>query len=480
MKKMPIILFVVTAIFLVSCGGGGQSEEAMISKVYANEEGHAILYDTPLRTGNVVVSDEKSQFWLLSTTTDNSWAIIGKAPSEVGEGRIETEQLLYYLPESRLIDFGSLNPPLTVFEMSFESIDGVETLVAVTGGDYENVNIPLAGLLRGELPGNTAAVADGGSQLSSEAAGALTATAGNEATVVELKLGTGDNEIGQGGVERQTEGGRFIYAIPSFAASDNSLYIIDAINFRILVSDYAGTITRNISYPQALPGRSTLVARDIALDNEYIYLLSVYENAVYVIDKATEDIATIIEGTGASGKKFGDLRSVQTDHAGSILLFDANDNTVYSFRRNKADFSLVKTTPYKQPGQLVPAADATIYAAEPADKGFRLISDGGLSVTVACKHPVGAAEVLATDIAGNIYVKVTEEESGAQFWGPVTVRVVSPEGVLIRTSTIRLWTNGPMERNLVVDKSGILFESAFDGMPDDEDWPATKLVIKRY
>jgi hypothetical protein len=93
---------------------------------------------------------------------------------------------------------------------------------------------------------------------------------------------------------------------------------------------------------------------------------------------------------------------------------------------------------------------------------------------------VGAAEVLATDRAGNIYVKVTEEEPGAQFWGPVTIRVVSPGGELLKSVNVGLWTNGPMERNLVVDRNGILFESTFDGMPDDEEWPPTQLIIKRY
>jgi hypothetical protein len=433
----------------------------------------------------VVVSDSELQFWLLSNTDDNHWAIISSAPSEVGEGRVETEQMLFYLPELRRIDFEALNPSLAVFDLAFENVDGEQTLIVVTVGQDENISIPLADLLRGELPENIAGQIpvddDDPSQTTVYKAGEeVIHEEGDEAVVIELKLGAGDDEIGQGVVDQQIEGGRFIYAIPSFAAADNRLYIIDAINFRILVSDYNGTIIRKISYPESLPGRSKIVARDIALDKEYLYLLSAYENVVYVVDKETEDIVSIIEGTGASGKEFGDLRSVQTDHDGSIVLFDANDNTVYTFSRDKTDFSLVKTTPYKQPGQLVPAADETVYAAEPADKGFRLTSGGALSVTVACDNRVGAASVLATDIAGNIYVKVTEEDPGAQFWGPVTIRVLSPGGELLRSATVGLWTNGPMERNLVVDKSGILFESTFDGVPDDDDWPATKLIIKRY
>ncbi|MBE0674259.1 MAG: hypothetical protein IH591_06325, partial [Bacteroidales bacterium] len=219
----------------------------------------------------------------------------------------------------------------------------------------------------------------------------------------------------------------------------------------------------------------------IATDGEFVYLLSVYENCIYVVDVETEEELAVIGGSKSAEYKFGALASVQTDHNGNLLVFDSNDNSLYRFTRDGALFTLSATESYSTPGQLCPSKDGNIYTTDPVMNSVRIDHMNGTPLAVInCSNAVSAAEVIGTDTVGNIYLRVTESDEMAQYGGIVTARVVSPEGVQQFALQLMQWTNGPMERNLVVDGGGSIFEAFFDGSPDDETNPPTRFFIRRH
>jgi len=414
--------------------GDCQVANERVTDVYISEKGHAILYDINDKKGLILIEDKNHLFTILETTTDNSWVIAEKAPSEVGAGRVETEYILFYTPEARQIDIETLNPSVTGQGMHFGRAFDKPQLIAYLKGSLIPVPLSFENLLNENLPEIPEPA---------EKENPLTNT-GNEAVILELMLGKEEHQLGQGVVYKQLrqQGGIYgINAMPSFAACDSQLFIIDAINFRVLIYDMAGKRSGKIGYPEEKEG-IPVVMEDIAIDGEFIYLFS--SQGLYVGDRNGEGRAVYV------GKEDHELYS-----RGKTSLPEENRYPVSAY----GDHNYLNVGRY--------------FVVKKDDNTILGIFDSG--------HSDCMAGFLAVDLTGNIYVTVDEvEHPGAQFPGKKTVRVICPEErKQLYSLEVRSWPGGPVKRSLIVTDSGKIFDAFYDSETGFEEETPSKLTIKR-
>lgn len=508
---MRLIVVMTAAIVMVaaSCGSG---EPPLPERVYVSDDGHAILFDTEKEDSVVLTGCSDYVFAVFYESSTREWIIAERAPAIAGPGRVETEHLLFNVPRRLLVDVTGYDGELSGYGIFFKMDEGMEVLVALNSETWEEVTIPLEELL--STDGDYIRPAMAGEDVASPAAGRVTDPAdrhhddmphdfggvtgspeGRCELLFELviELGEDDEQIGQGVTEKWLEMGRLIYAAPSFAVHDGILYLVDAINFRVMVYDIpaGGELLHYMYYPDNNREGSIMVMRDIAVDDRFIYLLSVYDYAVYVFDAVSHSLVNIIDGSGTPAGTFGDLRSVNVDHHGNLIIFDAYDNMLYTYSEGQQvpaasdasvkepAFVFSRAVPIEHGGQLVAGPDGTVFRAMPTVNGFEVSKEDG--VTVGVFETVNMAEnavVAGTCINGNIYVRVAENGM-SQYGGTVFLYVISSGGKMLRKCELEGWTGGPMQRNLVVTLEGEVWEALFDGDSGDPDKPPASIAVRR-
>lgn len=470
MKLIKSILIMISLILaLSSCRSGSSDNMAAVTKVYEGEDGRALFFDTEKKNGNLLLRDENSHFIILYKTDDNTWIVAEKTPYNAGEGRIETEHILLYVPESREIKIENLNPSLSGYGMQLGKKDGTDCLI--TTYNSEDTYIPLAGLLQGQVSALLGEMPEKKDEVRTEASPIM------PGSTFEIALGDGEEQFGRGLSEKVEKSIPFNCPVPSFASFEGHLYVIDAMSFRVMVYDYYGKFVRKIEYPHTGSDGKPLEMTDIAVDKEYIYLVSLNENAVYVVDAETEDVATILKGIDPDN--FGTVSRIEIDKIGDLMVLDTKTNTIYGFKREGFTFRLISTFSYKHPGQLVTARDGTIYSVTTSDSSFTVTNNrGSFSNIFKCKFPVVSAEIFATDNDGNVYIRVEEADPMVQYFGPIMVSIISPEGKLSDYIPIAAFPSVKMVRNIVTDNKGYVFEAYFDADFDSE-YPPSKFIIKR-
>ena len=484
MKIQLLCLFLVMSLPAVSCKSGAPGEqEISITRVYESDDSQSILYDTETNRGNLLVTDTASLFLIFEQTPENEWVIIEKSPARPGAGRVETTHQLFYIPERRNINIETMHPALSSYGIWFEEDNGKMHLVASLKGSTENVYLPLTQLLEGELPENFVQEeqksADSDSPFDPAAEPQFGAReTENDTIVLELLL---DKEE-QLPVEYLSP-----QSIISYTAHNGKIYIVRPDQFRVLVFDYKGNFLRAINYPGSLPDREDkIIVRDIAADGEFIYLLSTGDNAVYVVDAETEDIAAIIEEGSPRSGQFTALTGITIGHQGYLRIHDAQQNgngEIYTYRREGHNFTWIVTQKYSHQGQMVPSPSGRIYEASVIDDTYKLTSDDG-NFMFRNKTPMGiiSASVIATDNEDNIYVYC--EEVGGQIAGPFTLKVVTQAGREQYSLDTWFWDGGgPITERVVVTNNGEVFDAYYDGDAfrdlEEEELVVTKLIIKR-
>ncbi len=475
---------------VASCGNYGGK---LPLRIYESEDRHSIFYDTEKESGLVLVSSEDWVFTVLLESSTREWIIAERAPALPGKGRIETEHLLFNVSEQLLIDIEAFNNELTSYGMYFADIDGNDFLVAMNIETQEDVFIPVTGLPK-EAGNWAAGSGEAGepffnadvsiNQVSREEdnelpAGELTVQPDEMITLV-FELGEDEYHLGQGTMEMWLEGGRLIYAVPSFKVYGGLLYLIDAINFRVMVYDLTGDLLRIVSYPRVNEAGNTNVIRDIAVDDNFMYLLSFYDIAVYIIDILTGDVVTVIDGSDTPAGRFGDIRQVQLDFNGNLILADLFDNNLYHYTVDATSFNLLFAGDYVHAGQLVPAPCGTVYRAETTANGFEVFAgNDSPAIVVECDDPVENAVVDGTCVNENIYVRVVKDAM-SQYGDDEVLYVLSPTGDITEIVEVAGWTGGgPMQRNMVITSEGEVFEAYFQNDYFHEEIGITRLSISR-
>ncbi|MCX6302659.1 MAG: hypothetical protein NTW82_10790 [Bacteroidia bacterium] len=479
MKRNLSFFLSLLLLLTSSCSNKGKM---IITSVYEGDNGKAVYFDTEEKKGNLFISDNLHLYTILDKTDGNTWIIVEQAPAVVGEGRVETELQLWNIPESRQID-----PPYSLYGSSFEKKDGKDCLVISTGDGTKEIIVSLADLLSGTLP-EKAESAEAEQEIQDETgkeSGTESTPETGLQTVVLLKLGTKENEIGQGMVDKQLEGGRFIYAVPSFAAFENRLYIVDAINFRVLVYDYSGNFVRKISYPEKSEDGSVNVVMDICVDKGVLYLAATYSNLVYVVDSETEDIIEIITGSDTEKGKFKYLDILALDHEKNLLISDYEYNILYVYKRDVDGMHLLRGFPYTEKDQLVFDTEGKNYSA--ASNGQEVTvsdSQGNVVGSFMYKFPSGNSHIIDIDDNNVIYIQTFESESpGAQVDEGSYLKVMQQDGTILNDYPVPVWPGGPMTKYIVVDEQGNIFVAEYDftGSADTEsqDIPPTGLLIRK-
>ena len=474
----------VMSLSAVSCLTGTPNEqEISITRVYESDDSHSILYDTETSRGNLLVTDTASLFIILDQTPENEWVIIEKSPARPGTGRVETTHQLFYIPERRNIIIETMHPALSSYGIWFEEDNGNMHLVASLKGSTENVYLPLSSLLEGELPENFVQeeqISDGSDSPFDPVAepqfGARKTE--NDTIVLELLIDTKEQRPGEA-LSPQS--------IISYTAHNSKIYIVKPDQFRVLVYDYAGNFLRAINYPGSLPDREDkIIVRDIAADGEFIYLLSMGDNAVYVIDAETEDVAAIIEEGSPRSGLFTAPAGITVDHQGHLRIHDGQKNgsgEIYTYSREGQKFSWITTQKYSRQGQMVPSPSGRIYEASVIGDTYKVTSDDGHFV-FRNKTPMGiiTASVIATDSEDNVYVYC--EEVGGQIAGPFTLKVVTQAGREKYSLDTWFWDGGgPITKRVVVTNNGEVFDAYYDGDAfrdlEEEELVVTKLNVRR-
>ncbi len=486
-------MLVAILLLAISCRTADETgSEMVIEKVYESSDLHTILYDTDNDKGLTLVSDTGAIFIVLDQTPCNEWLIAERSPATAGPGRIETEHLLFHIPGRRHIDIESLNPLLSSYGITFLDIDGKMHLLTPLTGSPETVSIPLLPLLGDSIPDipvveeHQAITPTGSFDPDAEPQVGATST-DNRAVVLELMLQTDDARVGEALVPRITDDGVEVNSVISYTARDGKIYIVESIQYRVLVYDYNGNFIKAVNYPPELPGREGVInIRGIATDGEYLYLLSPGDNSVYVIDAETEDIADIIEEGGRQSGRFINLADVTVDHGGVIRIHDrCNDGSgeIYTFRREGVSHSYIMTEQYSHYGQMVPGRTGSNYQATVEGDSYVVVRDE-YELLIRNLTPMGllSAEVRGTDTDGNVYVLC--EERGGQIAGPFNLKVVSPQSRELYSLETSFWDGGgAITERVVITPTGEVFDACFDGdaFRDLEEEPllVTKLIIGR-
>ncbi len=314
----------------------------------------------------------------------------------------------------------------------------------------------------------------------------------NKGVVLELKLGTPENKPGEALVPRLTDDSRMAYSIISYTARDGKIYIVESIHYRVLVYDYEGNFLHAVSYPRSLGIDTTVNVRGIAVDDDFIYLLSQDDNRVLVVDAETGDMVNLISEGGSQSGRFLDIAHLTIDHEGYLHIHDRRRNgkgEVYTYRREgprSRDGQMLKwivTEQYSRPGQMVPAPDYTVYFAKVIDDSYKVTShEGDHLIRNRTRMGLASAEVVGTDTDGNVYVMC--EEYGGQIAGPFNLKVITPKGREVYSLTTSFWGGGgPIMRRVVVTTDGEVFDAFFDGNAyhdfTEEGLVVTKLIVKR-
>ena len=478
MKSRNIIYVALIIFFALACKN---QEKITITKVYEDENGRAIYYDTDKKEGNLFISDNFYIYTILDQSEDNAWILVEQAPAIVEEGRTETQELLYNIPEAKQIFLEDIDPSWSIYGSTFVNQEGKNCLKIMAGS--EEVIIPLNELLE-KAKATVHQYIEPGSRETPDQETGQEITAGIEkGQVVLLEFGTGENQLGQGLNEKQLEGGKFIYAVPSFAAFKNQLFIIDAINFRILVYDYSGNFMRSIQYPEKSEDGSVNVIRDICADEGVLYLSSVYSNEVYVEDSETEDIIDIITGSESNNRKFGSINAIALDNEKNLLIPDTYDNTLYFYKRSESGFKLLKSQPFTGNDQLAFNTDGKNYSAVTNGQKVTLSdSEGNVIGTYMYKSSSGYSHIIGVDENNVIYILTNEEETpGTQSTTDSFIKVIQQDGTVLEDIPVPGWPGGPMTKYIITDRAGNIFVGTFDftGTVSEDDPPTGFLITKK-
>jgi hypothetical protein len=476
--KNLIVNIVLLVLFLVS--SCGNKNKVVITDVYNGESGRAIYYDTDKEKGNLLISDNFYLYTILDKTEDNSWIIVEQAPAIPEEGRVETELQLFNVPEAKRIFLEDIDPSWSLYGSTFVKQDGKNCLMIALKEGPEELTVPLDELLeKAKATIHEYAAKESSDVTETEEEPEVSAEI-EKGEVVLLEFGTGENQIAQGMAEKRLEGGKSIDAVPSFAAFKNQLFIIDAINFRILVYDYSGNFVRSISYPEKSEDGSANVVRDICVDEGVLYLSSVYANVVYVEDSDTEDIIEIIDGSDTEKGKFGYVDLITLDHEKNLIISDYEYNIFYVYKKDMNGIHLLKSAPYTKKDQFVFDTEGNNYSiVSEGQKATLSDSQGNVITSFMYKSPVGSSEIIDIDNNNNIYALTDEEEApGAQYSTGSFLKVIQQDGTILHDIPVPSWPGGAMTKYIVVDEAGNIFVGTFD-FKGPEDEPPTGFVIMK-
>jgi len=127
MKTKVTFLLTLMLIFISSCNN---KNVTIITQVYVDAKNQShVLFDTKQKKENILLSDSNYVYWVMDTIQNNEWVVIERAASKGGEGRVETEDILYYVPGKKEI-------PLPVSASCFERSDGIAYLNTTDGRKF--------------------------------------------------------------------------------------------------------------------------------------------------------------------------------------------------------------------------------------------------------------------------------------------------------------------------------------------------------
>jgi hypothetical protein len=464
-------------LFTLSCSDQGK---IIITKVYEGENGRAVFYDTDKEKGNLFISHNLYLYTILDKTEDNTWIIVEQEPVIAEEGRVETELQLYNIPEAKQIFLEDIDPSWSLYGSYFVKKAGIDYLAIAIGVGVEEVSVPLDELLEKAKSAKHEYIEPAPAEEAEQETGPEVVSEIETGEVVMLELGTEEGQIGQDMADKQLEGGKSIYAVPSFAAYKNQLFIIDAINFRILVYDYSGNFIRSISYPEKSEDGSVNVVRDICIDEGVLYLSAVYSNVVYVEDSETEDIIEIITGSDTEKGKFGYVDIITLDNEKNLIIPDYEYNIYYVYKKDVDGIHLLKSSPYNTTDQYIFDTEGKYYSVVTEGQEATLSdSQGNVIGSYMYKSPSGYSHIIDIDNNNVIYVLTNEEEEpGAQYSTASFIKVIQQDGTILDDIPVPGWPGGPMTRYIVVDEEGNVFVGTFDFEGSEEE-PPTGFIISK-
>jgi len=463
MKMITYLLSILMFFLNISCINKGNhitskqvdpvnsirnNSQCVVTNVYEGEAGRDIFYDTPEKKGILLISDRNFQFTILDKTDNNQWIIVEKAPVIVDESSVETEHLLFNIPKSKEINISNVDSSLSPNVSRFEKKRGVEYVVTSTRIGENEVYLPLKSLL----------------------------------PLITLRFGTNDDQIGQGVFEKKVNDGDYLYAIPSIAVSDSKIYVVDAINFRVIVFDYDGNYLGKINYPRKSANHKWNVVKDICVEKGIVYLLSTSEKSIYVIDAENEDVIYIINGKDTENKKFGSVNRLALDPQGCLLIPDTWDNSLYTYCRSGNEFKMTSKKSYVSESQLINDVGGLSYSIKSDSSKVSIYSSSGKIIgNFTYSLTAGGSNILGVDSDRNIYIRTFESDiPEAQFSQASYIKVMSQTGALLNNFKVAPWSGGPITKDVAIDGKGNIFIASFNSPnAESSEEPPSELNIRK-
>jgi hypothetical protein len=471
MKIKVIYLFAFLLILTASCKN---KDGSIITKVYVDDKNQSVvLFDTKQKNGIILLSDTNYAFWVIDTIQNNEWILVERAPSKFETimaegGRVTTQRSLFYVPEKKEIALTAIDPSLPYSMLKFEKRDTVTYLIA-----NDDRTFPLKELLTGFT------------QFIPEHPEEETVTQPTGVDLVSLRFDTINNEFGLKGFSQQFNNAT-IYAIQCFGLFNEQIFIVDAMNFRVLVYDYTGKLVRKINYPRKLENGNWISITDICIDEGLIYLCSDNERAIYVLDSDKGDVIYKIDGKETENKKFHNIRRIALDNKKNLLVCDPWDNSLYYYSKDSMNFKLIKRIPYVDDNQLIFDSKGNNYSTSNDSTRVALINSQGETIGhFSYSLNVGGSNIIGIDENDNIYIQTFENKTpGAQFVDESYIKIISPAGLLTGENLkVNPWPGGPFTKAIVVDTKGSIFAANFDfkGFKGEAspDMEPTGLIIKK-
>jgi hypothetical protein len=426
----------------------------LAKKAYTNKDGSALLIDTETEKAVVLVKDSSRVMSIEGSSSDLRWLIVQSTPIKMGGFGEPTYELYNTLLRTKI-------DPEAYGYRPIELLDWVEEngkIILAEGGERWPIDLD---------------------EIFTEAA----------RTCFDLRIGSGEYDLGGGLVEKRYSDAVVINVMPSMAARSGKIYICDAINFRLLVFDYRGNFLKQIRYPQQHPDGSPFVAEYLAVTDERLFLLSWFPTTVYELDESGA-VLNRITGAETKEKRLRNVAHIGFSKSDTLLIPDTWENKLYIYIRKGQSWTLATTEPYSSSEQLYLDSKNAGYRLIPSKSpsGFDLHrwKNGKLEKLCALEHhtELSVAQLIGIDAQDRLYIAVVDagEHPGAeQEAASAYIKVLSRDGELLSSIDAGRWTAGTaISPYIVVDENGFMFQGEFvsedpESGPDD---PPTMFVVR--
>ena len=307
-------------------------------------------------------------------------------------------------------------------------------------------------------------------------------------------FGDGKGEVGMGYKYKGNKFFTHISSVPSFTVKNEKVYILDALNYRIHIFDYAGNYIYEVKYPDKGRSGKYSVMSDIAVGDNSMYLASNSEKIIYEIDIQGNILGTI-SGKETIILKNGDLLKKSTDNnkkggfnyidaiyinysTNDLLIRDYDSDLIFVYKVIKEKLRLMNYIPMEY--NFFFDSNHYFYPIEVIGKTVNIYSqkknERKLIGKIESKVFIDKCSLIGIDKDNKLYFHFVENLGGTEgeteLPGKAYIKVFSNTGKLLQEYPTIAWPGDAMTKFIVVDNDGFIFVAEIESKEK-------RLIIKK-